>query len=264
MIGNLIINISAMEQLMDIDAYFQRIRYTGGHTPTLETLKAVHRAHMMAVPFENLDIHLGRRILLDKDSLFNKLVYRQRGGFCYEQNGLFAMILRELGYDVTLLEARVVTKEGNFGIPFDHLALMVQLEERWLVDVGFGDSFLEPVRLDSTREQFQDGKAYFVAHDGVQGIYSEADEKGELQPQYQFFLEPRQLSDFEGGCHYHQTSPDSHFTHKKVCSLATADGRVTLRDDRLILSQHGKQTERAIHNEDEWHTALHKYFDIAL
>ncbi len=266
MIGNLIMNITVMEQLMDLEAYFRRIGYEGTHIPTLETLRGLHRAHLRAVPFENLDISLGRRIRLDKESLFHKLVHQRRGGFCYEQNGLFAMVLRELGFDVTLLEARVVTGTGGFGIPFDHLALMVQLDERWLVDVGFGDSFLEPLRLDSTREQVQDGKTYRVLHDGVQGIFSSlaSGAEGDFQPEYQFFLQPRQLSDFAVGCDYHQTAPESPFTQKRVCTLATPNGRITLSNTRLIFTENGSRRERFLKDEDEVHDALATYFGVSL
>ena len=90
-----------------------------------------------------------------RTALFEKIVTQRRGGFCYEQNGLFAAVLRALGFDVTLLEARVSKGDGTFGIPFDHLTLMVQLEDRWLADVGFGDSFLDPLRLDDPGEQTQ-------------------------------------------------------------------------------------------------------------
>lgn len=264
MIGNLTVHITVLEQLMDINAYFQRIGYEGAHTPTLETLRALHRAHMLAVPFENLDIHLGRPIRLDKESLFEKLVRRRRGGFCYEQNGLFALVLRELGFDVTLMEARVTSADGSFGIPFDHLALRVQLEERWLVDVGFGDSFLEPLRLDTPREQYQNGSCYLVTHDGVQGVYSRCDEKGELQPEYQFFLQPRELSDFLLACDYHQTSPDSPFTNKRVCSLATPQGRITLSDYRLIVRENGSRSERLLGGEDEITEILGTHFGVTL
>ena len=85
----------------------------------------MHRAHLLAVPFENLDIHLGRPISLDQDALFGKIVTRRRGGFCYELNGLFALLLRELGFEVTLLSAGVARADGGFGPEFDHLTLLV-------------------------------------------------------------------------------------------------------------------------------------------
>src|SRR5215212_1339106 len=111
---------------MDLQAYLQRINYRGGRAPTAATLRDLHRAHLLAVPFENLDIHLGRPILLGQDALFDKIVRRRRGGFCYELNGLFAGLLRELGFEVTLLAAGVARADGGFGPEFDHLTLLVQ------------------------------------------------------------------------------------------------------------------------------------------
>src|SRR5262245_27861823 len=126
-----------------IDAYLGRIGYTGSRAPTLEVLRALHRAHLYAVPFENLDIHAGRRIVLDQDALFQKVVTHRRGGFCYELNGLFAALLRKLGFDVTLLSGRV-HNDGGFGPEYDHMTLLVKLDGRWLADVGFGSSFHDP------------------------------------------------------------------------------------------------------------------------
>jgi len=129
---------------VDVAAYLHRIHYRGPLAPTAETLRALHLAHHLAVPFENLDIHLGQPIILDEARFYDKIVRRRRGGFCYELNGLFAALLRELGFDVTTLSARVIdTQPGMIGPEFDHLVLLVQLEERWLADVGFGDSFRE-------------------------------------------------------------------------------------------------------------------------
>ncbi len=96
-------------------------------------------AHLLAVPFENLSIHAQQPIVLEDTALFTKIVERRRGGFCYEANGLFAALLREMGFDVAMLSAGVARAEGGFGPDFDHMALMITLEQRWLVDVGFGD-----------------------------------------------------------------------------------------------------------------------------
>ncbi len=249
---------------MNIEAYFQRIGYHGPSDPALDTLRGLHRAHLLAVPFENLDIALKRPITLDENALFDKIVTRRRGGFCYEQNGLFAAVLRALGFAVTLMEARVRTVEGPFGIPFDHLTLLVPLDERWLVDVGFGDAFMEPLRLDDPEIQDRDGRLFRVQHDGMQGIYSRRDEDGAWIDEYQFFFQPRRLADFSGACHYHQTSPESSFTRKRVCSLATPDGRVTLSDRRLITTRDGVRQEQALANEAEFDAALRVYFGIDL
>src|SRR5216684_5534157 len=138
---------------MDTRAYLQRINYTGPLDPSAETLRGLQVAHLRTIPFENLSIHSGEVIVLDNHALFEKIVRRRRGGFCYELNGLFGALLRALGFDVTMLSARVANAEGIFGPDFDHMTLLVSLAERWLVDVGFGDSFLEPLQLEAEGEQ---------------------------------------------------------------------------------------------------------------
>jgi len=142
---------------MNVSAYLQRLNYTGPLIPTAITLRALMQAQLLAVPFENLDIHLGQPIVPDESAFFQKIVERQRGGFCYELNGLFAALLPKLGFEVTLFSARVAGENGRFGPEFDHLTLLVQLEERWLADVGFGECFREPLRLDEPGEQVQPG-----------------------------------------------------------------------------------------------------------
>src|SRR6476660_7309603 len=112
---------------MDVQAYLRRINYHGEQAPTAAVLRDLHRAHLLAVPFENLDIHLGRPIVLDQAALFDKIVRRRRGGFCYELNGLFGLMLRQLGFDVTLLAAGVARADGGFGPEFDHLTLLVRI-----------------------------------------------------------------------------------------------------------------------------------------
>src|SRR5262245_26549659 len=143
--------------MFNSQSYLRRIFYHSGLEPTPETLRKIHLSHMLRVPFENLDIHLNRLIELNVDSFFQKIVQNNRGGFCYELNGLFAELLKSLGYSVTLLSARVTRADGSFGPDFDHMTLLVELDQRWIADVGFGDSFLEPLLLDTTEEQVRYG-----------------------------------------------------------------------------------------------------------
>src|SRR5574341_1574684 len=151
---------------MNAAAYLERIAYSGSREPNLQTLQTLHRAHLLAVPFENLDIHLGRPIVLDQDKLFEKIVLERRGGFCYECNGLFGALLREMGFQVTLLSARVRISDGSgFGPEFDHLVLRVELGEPWLADVGYGGGFREPLRLVENLEQVQGWSVYRLLRD---------------------------------------------------------------------------------------------------
>jgi N-hydroxyarylamine O-acetyltransferase len=151
-----------------------------------------------------------------------KVVERRRGGFCYELNGLFAALLRALGFQVAMLSARVARADGTFSPDFDHMALAVTLEERWLADVGFGDSFRDPLRLDVREVQPESGRALRIDEDGGHHLLLRRDGAGEpWQPQYRFTLQPYEYADYAAMCHFHQTSPDSHFTRQTVCSLAT-------------------------------------------
>lgn len=248
---------------MNIEAYLQRLNYDGPRTRTIATLRALHQAHLTSVPFENLDIHLGRPIVLEEVALYDKIVRQRRGGFCYELNGLFAVLLRELGFDVMLLSGSV-RNNGEFGPEFDHLTLLVQLEERWLADVGFGDSFREPLRLDERNEQLQQGIAYRLSNSGEHWNMLRRLPEQEWEPQYHFTLQPHRLADFAGMCQYHQTSPASHFTQKRICSRATPEGRVTLSDMRLIVTANGQRQEKVFQNQEEYIHALQEQFGIDL
>ncbi|NUO83923.1 arylamine N-acetyltransferase [candidate division KSB1 bacterium] len=249
---------------MNIEAYLQRLNYDGPRTRTIATLRALHQAHLLAVPFENLDIPLGRPIVLEERALYDKIVRQRRGGFCYELNGLFAALLRVLGFEVKLLSGGVMDN-GEFGPEFDHLTLLVQLdEERWLADVGFGDSFREPLRLDERNEQLQQGIAYRLSNSGEHWNMLRRLPEQEWGPQYHFTLQPHRLADFAGMCRYHQTSPASHFMQKRICSRATPEGRVTLSDMRLIITANGQRQEMMLRDQEECSRALKEHFGIDL
>jgi N-hydroxyarylamine O-acetyltransferase len=250
---------------LDTNAYLERINYRGSLAPSAETLRKLQLAHLLAVPFENLSIHAKQPIVLADDALFAKIVERRRGGFCYECNGLFAALLHALGFEVAMLAAEVANAEGVFGPAFDHMTLMVSLEQRWLVDVGFGDSFREPLRLDEPGEQLQGNHGYQILTDGPSFTLKQRIDDGEWKAQYRFTLEPHQYDDYAEMCRYHQTSPESHFTRARICSLATEDGRVTLSDMRFIeTSSNNEQQERNVANEVEYATILRERFGIVM
>jgi len=250
---------------MDVDAYLERINYSGSLAPTAETLRELQVAHLLAVPFENLSIHSGQPIILEDGALFEKIVGRRRGGFCYELNGIFAALLRSLGFKVDMLSAGVENGEGSFGPDFDHMVLMVTLEERWLADVGFGDSFLEPLLLDYSHEQAQGERAYQLVPDSDHLILRQRQSPGEWKNQYRFTLQPYGYADYAEMCHFHQTSPQSHFTKARVCTRATTEGRITVSGLRLITTvKGGERQERVLANEEEYVTSLREHFGIVL
>jgi N-hydroxyarylamine O-acetyltransferase len=247
---------------MDVPAYLERINYHGPLAPTAEVLRDLHRSHMFTVPFENLDIHIPRTIVCDEEHFIHKIVNQRRGGFCYELNGAFAALLRALGFKVTLLSARVPCADGSDGPEFDHLTLRVELNEPWLADVGFGDSFLEPLRLQLELEQLQ-GERFFriTPADGM--LLYEMKVNDNWKMQYSFTLRSRQLPEFAAMCRYHQTSPDSPFTRKRVCSRATPDGRITLSNGKLIETRNGERHEHTL-SDEEWKAKLQELFGVVL
>lgn len=250
--------------MLDTTAYLDRIRYRGSTTPSTDTLRQIHRAHLLAVPFENLDIPLKRKIVCDEGAFVRKIVEKRRGGFCYEMNGAFAALLRSVGFQVTLLSARVPHADGSEGPEFDHLALRVDLDEAWLADVGFGELFVEPLRLRTGVEQEQGGRKFRIVEENgslhVEGTLPDCAWKRE----YSFTLQPRELSAFAGMCHYHQTSAESPFTRKRLCTIATAEGRVTLSDMKLIVTRGNRREERVIESEQEWRDVLRTQFGVVL
>jgi N-hydroxyarylamine O-acetyltransferase len=250
---------------MDIQAYLQRINYAGPLAPSAETLRLLQLAHLRTVPFENLSIHSGEPIVLNDEALFDKIVNRRRGGFCYELNGLFAALLRAFGFDVTMLSARGANAEGVFGPEFDHMTLMVALDNRWLVDVGFGDSFLEPLRLDEETTQIQGNNSYRVVREEEFLVLMRQSSDNAWESQYRFTLKPCQFSDFAEMCSYHQTSPQSHFTRARICSRATPEGRISLSDLRFITTTlDGKRQERILTNLEEYATILRDHFGVVM
>jgi N-hydroxyarylamine O-acetyltransferase len=246
---------------LDIPAYLDRINYRGSLIPSAATLRNLQVAHLLTVPFENLSIHYGQAIVLNDEALFDKIVSRRRGGFCYELNGLFAALLRGLGFRVEKLSAGVANA-GEFGPDFDHMTLLVHLEERWLADVGFGDSFREPLRLDEREPQIQGDRSYKIGPQGNRLLLSQREANGDWKPQYSFTLNAFEYPDYEEMCRYHQTSPESHFTKARICSLATPNGRLTLSELKFITAEAGERGERMLSDEHEYIAALAREFGI--
>jgi len=249
-----------------IDAYLHRLGRSVRPGPTLEALGDLHEAHLLTVPFENLDIHLGRPIRLELPALFEKVVARRRGGYCYELNGLFAALLSSLGYQVQLLSARVARPDRTSSPDFDHLALRVLsplFPEPQLADVGFGDGFLRPLPLRSGFTRREKEKTVHLAQDrGGTWTYAEDRGQGPL-PQYAFTLAPRALEEFEPRNAWQQSSPDSHFTRQRLCSRATPQGRVTLSGTRLVETSGGSRLDRPL-DPAELPAVLRERFGIVL
>ena len=245
-------------EIEQAQAYLQRIgsSYTGPADHM--RLRLLQQAHLRSVPFENLSIHLGEPIVLDEAALYDKIVVRKRGGFCYELNGLFAALLRALGYRVELLQARVYGK-GDYGPPFDHMALRVHLDQPYLVDVGFGRFAMEPLRLDAIGAQVDPAGTFHIE---AAGSHIDVFMGGE--PQYRLDPRPYRFADFIPTCWWQSTSPDTHFTQSLTCSAPSSDGRVTISGDRLIITSKDSRNESVMTSDKEILDSYRRFFGIDL
>jgi N-hydroxyarylamine O-acetyltransferase len=208
---------------------------------------------------------LGRPIILNENAFYEKIIEHRRGGFCYELNGSFAALLTSLGFNVRILSARVARKTGGFSPEFDHMILLVTLKDRWLADVGFGDLFTEPKRLDYSGPQSDNGRIYRITRRAGGRLLSRWDEEKNLwEPQYLFSLRSRRLRDFVARCRYQQTSPNSHFRKGRLCTQLTTNGRVTLTDTKLIVTRGRRRTELRVKSRGEFERLLRKWFSISL
>lgn len=246
---------------MNIGAYLDRIGYSGSTAPTLETLRAMHRAHFYNVPFENLDIARGVRIQVDEAVNYDKIVRRRRGGFCLELTGLFGRVLREMGFCLDVIGARVLV-DGKLGEPMSHMILIVHLDEPWIADVGFAGTVVAPLRLDEREEQVTEGRAYTVANDGDHWFVTCRDPNS--PGTYVFTLQPRTFDEFVSVCDWLQTSPSSRFTKGDVASLATPTGRFTLAQRRLIVTDAGRRDEIEIASDEEHAAILRDRFGLVV
>jgi N-hydroxyarylamine O-acetyltransferase len=243
-------------------AYLERMAVTPPAAIDAQTLRLLHRAHLLAVPFENLSIHLSEPIALDEAGLADKIVRRRRGGFCYELNGLFALLLEAAGAKVSRVSARVYGEHG-LSVPFDHLALVVATADGsgpWLADVGFGSHSVYPLLLQDRAEQ-RDPAGMFRLADAPDG---DIDVLKDGTPQYRLERRARSLSDFGPTCWWQQTSPQSHFTQSTICSRMTEDGRVSISGRTLIETRHGARTEQQLGSDDEVLAAYRDHFGVVL
>jgi N-hydroxyarylamine O-acetyltransferase len=236
--------------LLDLDAYCARTGYIGDLAPTRPVLDALHLAHVTHIPFENLDVLLGRPIRLDLDSMQAKLVRGRRGGYCFEQNLLFAAVLERVGFRVTRLAARV--RLGRSGLlPRTHMLLVVEADGvPLLADVGFGgDGLLHPVPLAPGGEVRQFDRTYRVLQSGgVEAL--QCRRKDEWLDLYAFTREPQYLVDYELANYFVSTHPESVFVRTLAAQLPTPGARYRLRNNELTVER-GKATETRTLRDDE-------------
>lgn len=248
---------------MDVERYLDRIGYRGPLTPSPEALAELQRLHLLTVPFEALDPYLGVEVTVEPADAYRKVVEDRRGGFCFELNGLLAWALEQLGYEVTRLAARPMQGDGNLAPEFAHLTLLVQLERRWLVDVGFGSPFIsEPLDLDQRANQQRAGRNYRVADDRDALIAAEIDA---VEPNgYRFTLEPRRMQDFAARCRAYSTDRNSTFSRRGPVALTLEDGWISMTATRLRGERAGERFERPIEGRDQWEAELEANFGLTV
>lgn len=247
---------------MDVNAYLKRIHFLGIGITDFFALEKLIQAHIMAVPFENIDIQLRCPIVLDTSSIFRKVVLNERGGYCYELNGLFGALLKAIGFQVHYISGSII-KGKNIGPLYDHLALLVVIgSKRWLVDVGFGDFSMKPLLIDDPNPQF-DGRHYYQIQprDNHFVVGKWLPDHRHFVSEYAFSLLPRQLSEFKDINDIKQSQPDSHFTQNLICTIPTANGRTTLINNRLIQTIGKKKTETTLIGNDAIWSVLKKHFN---
>ena len=251
---------------LDVEGYLNRINVRQSYQPTLAFLKQLHRSHLFAIPFENLDIHHGRKIMLDVQQAYKKVILERRGGFCYELNGLFYHLLLQLRFDCKLISARVFREDGSLGPDYDHVAIIVRIDGLlWLVDVGFGDAFIEPKRLEPYQSMLDYNRYFKFEQDPDDNyILLMSSEGVDYKQKYIFSLEPKEYIQFLEMCDYHQTDLASPFRKRKLITIATKSGRITLTDGTLKTTHLGEETEMPLLNQDEFYSKLEHHFGITL
>jgi len=278
------------EQLTEneVDEYLARIHYTGPREPTLEVLTELQRCHMLSVPYENLSVFGKEKIVLSKDWLFEKIVRRHRGGFCCELNSLYSLLLDYFGFSRKLHAGAVFTRyPERKGILFDHMFFTINFgDDLWLTDVGFGDSYLTPLRFSNSPDpQERESGIYRIRKDGEEYWYEEkakaivdefdhkkqrasTHDEWEATPRCKFDLIPRTREDFNDMLIYHQTHPESPFTHDRICTMAMPWGRVTLAGSKVVTSTYlgdskvRKETKALQGGEEEIVKELEQEFGI--
>ena len=230
---------------MQLENYFARIEHSGKAEPTAAVLKSLVRAHVLNVPFENLDVQLRRPLTTDPEDAYDKIVRRNRGGWCYEQNGLFGWALAEVGFEVTRVAAAVRRNERGEIADANHLCLVVHTtgsDKPWLADVGFGGSMLAPIPLEeSQHEQTPFDIGLRRTDDGHWQFWESA---GDGEYSYDFLDEPADEQALIAKCKFLQTSPESGFVQSLVAQIRTPDSHKTLRGKVLShTSSSGRHTD---------------------
>ncbi|SFJ15657.1 N-hydroxyarylamine O-acetyltransferase [Paenibacillus sp. UNC496MF] len=247
-----------------VEAYLKRIRYEGPLDGSAEALAGLQRAHLMAVPYENLDILNGVPLSLDPEALWDKIVRRRRGGYCFELNALFGWLLRELGYPVTDYVARFWRDETALPPKRRHHVLKVEAEGAfYLCDVGVGGAVpRRPLLLQDGLEQEQGAECYRLDRDASFGWFLSERKRGEWGRVYSFTEEPQLKDDYAFASFWCQHAPESPFRAGALLAICTPEGRNTGAGEEIRLFRGGEVTVLTPPTKAEYAAALKTYFGI--
>lgn len=250
---------------IDIDAYLARLGYDGPRSPTLDTLRSLHERHPAAIAFEAIDVLLDRGIDLTPTAVDAKLITARRGGYCFEQNGLFKRALTALGFEVETFTARVLwTRPTGAPTPaFSHMVLRVTVDgQPWLADVGFGGLVLtSPLRFDTDQPQDTAHETFRLVVSGA-NVLLQATIDDQWQPLYRLSMEPRVQADIEQANWFTSTHPDSKFRRDLIVARATPEARYTLLNNRFGVRNPDGRLDRHVLDANEIEEALTQVFDL--
>lgn len=249
---------------MDIPAYLKRIELDIELVNNLQTLNALHEAQAFCIPFENFNVQLKRPIPLDKESLFQKLIVNNRGGYCYELNILFYFLLKKIGFEVTCLIGRPLYGYNNAIRPKTHMVLKVHTEGKdYLCDLGFGGKgLIKPIELVYEKENEQYGDTFqLIPH--TDGYELQSQLNNTWVSLYSFDLEEQSLVDYELANFFNMHSPDSRFTQETICAMPTPKGRILLLNKEFKYKKDGKTETKSISSIEDYSEVLKTNFGIS-
>jgi N-hydroxyarylamine O-acetyltransferase len=245
---------------MKLADYLARIGFQGQPKADLECLSAIHRQHLLHIPYENIDVQMGRPLDLEIERIFDKIVHRRRGGWCYEMNGLLGWALAEIGFDVMRLAGGVMRSLDGDAVLGNHLVLVVELEQPYIADVGLGNGLIEPAPLrgGSIKQGFRE-YSFEEIEDGYWRFHNFS---GALPPDFDFRYEAADESLLVESCDTLQSDPESIFLQNLICMRLHPEGARLMLGKSLFLFSGLKSTQRMIESEEDLGRTLSEVFDL--